>query len=89
MLFSEMGLSPEILQAVEDMGFSEATEIQSKAIPVMLGGADLIGHSNTGTGKTAAFGIPAAQRIVRGEKGVRVLILCPTRELAMQACGEM
>lgn len=89
MLFSEMGLSPEILQAVEDMGFSEATEIQSKAIPVMLGGADLIGHSNTGTGKTAAFGIPAAERIVRGEKGVRVLILCPTRELAMQACGEM
>ncbi|MCR5165669.1 MAG: DEAD/DEAH box helicase, partial [Oscillospiraceae bacterium] len=71
------------------MGFSEATEIQSKAIPVMLTGADLIGHSNTGTGKTAAFGIPAAERIVRGEKGVRVLILCPTRELAMQACGEM
>lgn len=72
------------------MGFSEATEIQSKAIPAMLEGKDLVGKSNTGTGKTAAFGIPAAVSVTRGGKnGVEVLILCPTRELAMQACKEI
>ncbi len=90
MLFNELNLPSEILRAVEDMGFSEATEIQSKAIPVMLEGRDLVGRSNTGTGKTAAFGIPAAMSISRDEKrGVEVLILCPTRELAMQACKEI
>lgn len=90
MLFNELNLPEEILRAVEDMGFSEATEIQSKAIPVMLEGKDLVGKSNTGTGKTAAFGIPAAVSVTRGGKnGVEVLILCPTRELAMQACKEI
>ena len=90
MLFNELNLPEEILKAVEDMGFSEATEIQSKAIPVMLEGKDLVGKSNTGTGKTAAFGIPAAVSVTRGGKnGVEVLILCPTRELAMQACKEI
>ncbi|MGN1137362.1 MAG: DEAD/DEAH box helicase [Oscillospiraceae bacterium] len=90
MLFSELNLCDEILKAVEDMGFTEATEIQSKAIPIMLEGHDLVGKSNTGTGKTAAFGIPAIQSIEKGEKkGVQVLILCPTRELAMQACDEI
>ena len=90
MLFNELNLPEEILRAVEDMGFSEATEIQSKAIPVMLEGKDLVGKSNTGTGKTAAFGIPAAVSVTRGGKnGIEVLILCPTRELAMQACKEI
>lgn len=90
MLFNELNLPEEILRAVEDMGFSEATEIQSKAIPVILEGKDLVGKSNTGTGKTAAFGIPAAVSVTRGGKnGVEVLILCPTRELAMQACKEI
>ncbi len=90
MLFNELNLPEEILRAVEDMGFSEATEIQSKAIPVMLEGKDLVGKSNTGTGKTAAFGIPAAVSVTRGGKnGVEVLILCHTRELAMQACKEI
>ena len=90
MLFNELNLPEEILRAVEDMGFSEATEIQSKAIPVMLEGKDLVGKSNTGTGKTAAFGIPAAVSVTRGGKnGVEVLILCPTRELSMQACKEI
>ena len=90
MLFNELNLPEEILRAVEDMGFSEATEIQPKAIPVMLEGKDLVGKSNTGTGKTAAFGIPAAVSVTRGGKnGVEVLILCPTRELAMQACKEI
>ena len=89
MNFSELGLSPEILKAVEDMGFAEATDIQSQAIPVMLSGRDLIGKSHTGTGKTAAFGLPAVNSIDRDRKGVQVLVMCPTRELAMQACAEI
>ncbi len=89
MLFTELNLPEEIVRAVTDMGFSEATEIQSKAIPAMLEGHDLVGKSNTGTGKTAAFGIPAIASMSREKKGVEVLILCPTRELAMQACDEI
>ena len=57
--FSELGLAPEILKAVERMGFEEASPIQSAAIPVLLEGADVVGQSQTGSGKTAAFGIPA------------------------------
>lgn len=89
MLFTELNLPQEILHAVSDMGFSETTEIQSKAIPVMLEGGDIVGRSNTGTGKTAAFGIPAIVSLSKDVKGVQVLILCPTRELAMQACDEI
>lgn len=89
MLFTELGLSPEILRAVEELGFEEATEIQSKAIPLMLEGGDIIGRSNTGTGKTAAFGIPSIEKIEKGNNTVQVLVLCPTRELAMQACDEL
>lgn len=89
MLFTELGLSPEALHAIDDLGFTEATEIQSKAIPVMLSGADVIGRSNTGTGKTAAFGLPLIERIDREDRSVQALILCPTRELAMQACEEI
>ncbi len=89
MLFSELNLSPEILRAVGDMGFSETTEIQEKAIPVMLDGKDLIGRSNTGTGKTAAFGIPLLEKMPRHADKPVSIILCPTRELAMQACEEL
>ncbi len=89
MLFTELNLPEEIIHAVTDMGFSEATEIQTKAIPVMLEGRDLVGKSNTGTGKTAAFGIPAIASMAKDKKGVQALILCPTRELAMQACDEI
>ena len=89
MLFTELDLPEEIVRAVTEMGFTEATEIQSKAIPVMLEGRDLVGKSNTGTGKTAAFGIPAITNIDKSIKGVQVLVLCPTRELAMQACDEI
>ncbi|MBE6842104.1 MAG: DEAD/DEAH box helicase [Ruminococcus sp.] len=71
------------------MGFAEATEIQAKSIPLIQSGADVIGKSNTGTGKTAAFGIPAIESISHERNGVEVLILCPTRELAMQACDEI
>ncbi|MBP3380545.1 MAG: DEAD/DEAH box helicase [Ruminococcus sp.] len=90
MQFNEFNLSEEILRAVEELGFSEMTEIQQQSIPLLVQGFDVVGRSNTGTGKTAAFGIPAVESITDGDKrAVTVLILCPTRELAMQACEEI
>lgn len=90
MRFDEIGLSEEMLRAVEQIGFKEMTEIQEKSIPVILEGRDVIGRSNTGTGKTAAFGIPAVEKIKKNSSGgVRTLILCPTRELAVQAADEI
>lgn len=90
MQFTELGLSEELLKAMEKIGFEEATEIQSKTIPLLMEGRDVIGRSHTGTGKTAAFGIPAVESIDRDKKNtVQVMVLCPTRELAMQACGEL
>lgn len=90
MQFNEIGLSSELLEAVERMGFSEMTEIQQKAIPPLLEGHDVIGKSNTGTGKTAAFSLPIIEKITEeSRKYVNALILCPTRELAMQACEEI
>lgn len=90
-LFSELSLSEPLERAVREMGFECATEIQARTIPLLRTGADVIGRSQTGTGKTLAFGIPAVEGIDTGEnKGqVQVLILCPTRELCMQACGEI
>jgi ATP-dependent RNA helicase DeaD len=90
MLFSELNLLPEILRAVEEIGFTEATDIQIGAIPLFLEGKDLIGRSSTGTGKTAAFGIPVVQMVSQsdGAKG-QVLILSPTRELAAQTADEI
>lgn len=89
--FSELNLSPEIERAVDEMGFEFSTEIQAKSIPLIKAGNDLVGRSQTGTGKTVAFGIPAIELIdnVSRKKEIQVLILCPTRELAMQACVEM
>ncbi len=90
MLFNELGLSEEILRAVGEIGYETATEIQEKTIPLLLEGKDVIGRSHTGTGKTAAFGMPAIQMIKKEiQNKVQVLILCPTRELAMQACDEI
>jgi len=90
MNFNELNLSQEVLSAVGELGFTEMTEIQEKSIPLILQGTDVIGHSNTGTGKTAAFGIPAVESITDSDKKcVSVLVLCPTRELAMQACEEI
>ena len=89
-LFSELGLSAPVMQAIDDIGYEEATPIQTKAIPLLMSGRDVIGQSQTGTGKTAAFAIPAIERLIAdGDRGVQVLILCPTRELAMQACEEI
>lgn len=89
MKFRELDLTEEVLRAIEDIGFDEATEIQARSIPLIKSGADVIGKSNTGTGKTAAFGIPAIESLSYEKNGVEVLILCPTRELAMQACDEI
>lgn len=90
MQFSELNLFPQILHAVDAMGFTETTDIQSGAIPLMLEGKDLIGRSSTGTGKTAAFGIPVVQMIAQsGGERAQVLILSPTRELAMQTNEEI
>src|SRR4051795_9748070 len=88
-LFAEFGLAPEILKAIERMGFEEASPIQSAAIPVLLGGADVVGQSQTGSGKTAAFGIPAIQAVDGAVRAPQVLILCPTRELAVQVAEEI
>lgn len=90
MLFNETVLSEEMLKAIEKIGYEEMTEIQEKSLPVILEGKDVIGRSNTGTGKTAAFGIPTVERIDRDNPhGVKSLILCPTRELAVQAAEEI
>lgn len=90
MQFQDMNLSPTLLQAIAQLDFTEMTEIQEKAIPLLLQGKDVIGKSNTGTGKTAAFSIPIIEKIQPEEKSfVHALILCPTRELAMQACEEI
>ena len=84
-----MNISNEICRAVLDMGFEEATPIQSQAIPVILEGKDIIGQSQTGTGKTAAFGIPLLERINPDDRRLQALILCPTRELAIQVSEEI
>ena len=88
-LFSELGLSPELLKAVAKVGYEEASPIQSEAIPVLLGGADVFGQSQTGSGKTAAFALPAIELVDPTIRATQVLILCPTRELAVQVAEEV
>jgi len=87
--FASLGLSPEILKAVEALGFEEASPIQAAAIPVLMQGGDVVGQSQTGSGKTAAFAIPAIEKIDSSSTAVQVLILCPTRELATQVADEV
>ena len=87
--FSELGLSPEILKAVDKMGFEEASPIQTAVIPAILAGKDVVGQSSTGSGKTAAFAIPAIERVDPRLRRVQVLVLCPTRELAVQVAEEV
>ncbi|HWA29315.1 MAG TPA: DEAD/DEAH box helicase [Lacunisphaera sp.] len=86
--FSELGLSPELLKAVDRMGFEEASPIQTAVIPSGLAGRDVVGQSATGSGKTAAFAIPAIEKVDVTLKQVQVLVLCPTRELAVQVAEE-
>ena len=87
--FNELMLSEGTKKALNAMGFEEATPIQSKAIPIAMQGLDVIGQAQTGTGKTCAFGIPAVELIDAKHSGVQVLVLCPTRELAIQVADEI
>ena len=87
--FSELGISPALLNAIQKMGFEEATPIQSETIPVALEGKDVIGQAQTGTGKTAAFGIPLLEKITVGVRAVQAVIIAPTRELAIQVSEEL
>ena len=87
--YSDSGIHPDILKAVEEMGFETMTPIQEQAIPVLLEGKDIIGQAQTGTGKTAAFAIPMIQSVDPQLKKPQGIILCPTRELAMQAAEEI
>ena len=87
--FASLGLSPEILKAVDKLGFEEASPIQAAAIPVLMAGKDVVGQSQTGSGKTAAFAIPAIEKTDASLAAVQCLVLCPTRELATQVAGEV
>jgi ATP-dependent RNA helicase DeaD len=87
--FEEMNLNQEILKAVEEMGFEEMSLIQVKAIPAMLSGKDIVGQAQTGTGKTAAFGIPILEKVDAKDKSLQSMVLCPTRELAIQVADEI
>jgi ATP-dependent RNA helicase DeaD len=89
MLFSELHLKPEILKALDEMGYKEPTPIQEKSFTAILSGRDLLARAETGSGKTGACGIPLVQRIDPSIKAIQVLILVPTRELALQYVEEI
>lgn len=88
-MFESLCLSDNVKKALSEMGYEKATEIQAKAIPEILGGRDLIGQSQTGTGKTASYGLPIIEKINTKDKSVQAVILCPTRELAIQIAEEL
>lgn len=87
--FKQLGLSKDILQALEQMGFEEPTPIQRETIPYALAGEDVIGQAQTGTGKTAAFGIPMLEKLSRDKRSIQGLVIAPTRELAIQVAEEI
>ena len=87
--FEDLDLNEKILRAVGDMGFEETSPIQAKAIPLQMEGKDIIGQAQTGTGKTAAFGIPLLQKVDPKNKKLQAIALCPTRELAIQVAEEI
>ena len=82
--FNSLGLPENLLSAVTAIGFSSATDIQAKTIPPLLEGKDVLGEAQTGTGKTAAFGLPALAKIDTSIRKPQLMVLAPTRELAMQ-----
>jgi len=88
-LFGELELSKKVIQALEDMGFEEPTPIQAMAVPLIFEGRDIIGQAQTGTGKTAAFGIPIVERVDPALNKIQAFILTPTRELAIQVAEEI
>ncbi|MGA2935024.1 MAG: DEAD/DEAH box helicase [Methanomicrobiales archaeon] len=87
--FTDLALSHELQRAIADLGFEEPTPIQSLTIPVIRSGKDVIGHAHTGTGKTAAYGIPLLEGIDPHKRTIQALVLCPTRELAIQVSEEL
>jgi len=88
-LFSELGLSAELLKAIDKLGFEQAAPIQAEAIPILMQGRDVVGQSQTGSGKTAAFAVPAIEKVDPDSRATQILILCPTRELAVQVSEEV
>src|SRR5215471_17902344 len=90
MTFDALGLDTRLVQATDALGFKEPTPIQGQAIPVLLRGTkDLVGLAQTGTGKTAAFGLPLLQLVDEKQKHPQALIVCPTRELCLQIVSEI
>jgi ATP-dependent RNA helicase DeaD len=87
--FDDLPISPEIRRALAERGYDRPTPVQAKAFAPVLAGRDLIVRSKTGTGKTAAFGLPLLERIDPADREVRALVLCPTRELALQVAAEV
>ena len=87
--FEDLGLDTRILRAITEMGFEEPSPIQAKAIPEVMSGRDVIGQAQTGTGKTAAFGIPLLQKNDPKNRKLQAIVLCPTRELAIQVADEI
>ena len=87
--FAELGLRPELLDSIHELGFESPSPVQARTIPVALSGRDIVGISQTGSGKTAAFTLPALQTIDLDQNVPQVLVLCPTRELAVQVCEEV
>jgi len=87
--FSELGLKDELLDGITALGFERPSPIQALAIPVALAGRDLIGLSQTGSGKTAAFGLPVLQGVDLEDRRVQAIVICPTRELAVQVCQDI
>ncbi len=89
MRYEDAQIDERILRAVKELGYEQMTPIQEQAIPLFMTGQDMIGQAQTGTGKTAAFGIPILQKIDVNNRNLQAVILCPTRELAMQAAEEL
>lgn len=89
MTFEEMCLDTRIMRAIAEMGFEQPSPIQAQSIPIVVEGKDMIGQARTGTGKTASFGIPMLQRINPKDKSLQAIVLCPTRELAIQSANEI
>jgi len=87
--FTDLGLRPELIEGIQRLGFESPSPIQAKTVPIAMAGHDIVGLSQTGSGKTAAFGLPALNRIDIDRNESQVLVLCPTRELAVQVCEEI
>ena len=82
--FADLGLDPRVLKTVRELGYETPTAIQAATIPPLLAGHDVVGRAQTGTGKTAAFALPVLTRLSHAQKAPEALVLCPTRELALQ-----